>query len=302
MDSPLTKHEQDGKPSFLDVTPERLSKLTASQLADDMERALDFMSDETYDDAVIDAYLEALDRVAPMPEYPDAATTYAEFRDKIRSISEELAPAKSPAVPSRGIRRGRQLLRTVLVAAVLVACLFSGMVVAQASGLDVFGAIARWTADAFSFGDVSTLAASDIEEQLFYTEPDKTVPEEYKELQTELKHRGFPLYFPEIPEGFELVDNFLYVSEQDGGLNYSNCYLRESDMIGLAVNQNIETPEKIYEKDDSPVEEYLYNGVMHYLFTNLDNQVAVWIVGYLEYSISTTLSKDELKELVQSVY
>ena len=72
MDSPLTKHEQDGKPSFLDVTPERLSKLTASQLADDMERALDFMSDETYDDAVIDAYLEALDRVAPMPEYPDA--------------------------------------------------------------------------------------------------------------------------------------------------------------------------------------------------------------------------------------
>lgn len=302
MDSPLTKHEQDGKPSFLDVTPERLSKLTASQLADDMERALDFMSDETYDDAVIDAYLEALDRVAPMPEYPDAATTYAEFRDKSRSISEELAPAKSPAVPSRGIRRGRQLLRTVLVAAVLVACLFSGMVVAQASGLDVFGAIARWTADAFSFGDVSTLAASDIEEQLFYTEPDKTVPEEYKELQTELKHRGFPLYFPEIPEGFELVDNFLYVSEQDGGLNYSNCYLRESDMIGLAVNQNIETPEKIYEKDDSPVEEYLYNGVMHYLFTNLDNQVAVWIVGDLEYSISTTLSKDELKELVQSVY
>ena len=302
MDSPLTKHEQDGKPSFLDVTPERLSKLTASQLADDMERALDFMSDETYDDAVIDAYLEALDRVAPMPEYPDAATTYTEFRDKIRSISEELTPAKSSAVPSHGIRRGRQLLRTVLVAAVLVACLFSGMVVAQASGLDVFGAIARWTADAFSFGDVSTLAASDIEEQLFYTEPDKTVPEEYKELQTELKHRGFPLYFPEIPEGFELVDNFLYVSEQDGGLNYSNCYLRESDMIGLAVNQNIETPEKIYEKDDSPVEEYLYNGVMHYLFTNLDNQVAVWIVGDLEYSISTTLSKDELKELVQSVY
>lgn len=302
MDSPLTKHEQDGKPSFLDVTPERLSKLTASQLADDMERALDFMSDETYDDAVIDAYLEALDRVAPMPEYPDAATTYAEFRDKIRSISEELTPAKSSAVPSHGIRRGRQLLRTVLVAAVLVACLFSGMVVAQASGLDVFGAIARWTADAFSFGDVSTLAASDIEEQLFYTEPDKTVPEEYKELQTELKHRGFPLYFPEIPEGFELVDNFLYVSEQDGGLNYSNCYLRESDMIGLAVNQNIETPEKIYEKDDRPVEEYLYNGVMHYLFTNLDNQVAVWIAGDLEYSISTTLSKDELKELVRSVY
>lgn len=222
MDSPLTKHEQDGKPSFLDVTPERLSKLTASQLADDMERALDFMSDETYDDAVIDAYLEALDRVAPMPEYPDAATTYAEFRDKIRSISEELAPAKSPAVPSCGIRRGRQLLRTVLVAAVLVACLFSGMVVAQASGLDVFGAIARWTADAFSFGDASTLATSGAEAQFHYTEPDKPVPEEYQELQAELKRRDLPFYFPEVPNSFRLNESSLYISEINGQLIYES--------------------------------------------------------------------------------
>lgn len=70
MDSPLTKHEQDGKPSFLDVTPERLSKLTASQLADDMERALDFMSDETYDDAVIDAYLGGTGPCGPYAGIP----------------------------------------------------------------------------------------------------------------------------------------------------------------------------------------------------------------------------------------
>lgn len=302
MDSPLTKHEQDGKPSFLDVTPERLSKLTASQLADDMERALDFMSDETYDDAVIDAYLEALDRVAPMPEYPDAATTYAEFRDKIRSISEELAPAKSPAVLSCGIRRGRQLLRTVLVAAVLVACLFSGMVVVQASGVDVFGAIARWTADAFSFGDVSTLATSDTEEQLHYTEPAKTVPEEYRELQTELKQRNLPFYFPEIPVEFELSNSALYVSTTDGSLVYGNTYLHDSDVIGFDIIQNTGEPLSVYEKDENLVEEYQYNGITHYLFSNLDNQVAVWSAGDLEYSISTTLSKDMLKELLQSVY
>lgn len=137
MDSPLTKHEQDGKPSFLDVTPERLSKLTASQLADDMERALDFMSDETYDDAVIVHIWRHWTVWSLCRNTRMRRTTYTEFRDKIRSISEELTPAKSSAVPSHGIRRGRQLLRTVLVAAVLVACLFSGMVVAQASGLDV---------------------------------------------------------------------------------------------------------------------------------------------------------------------
>lgn len=228
MDSPLTKHEQDGKPSFLDVTPERLSKLTASQLADDMERALDFMSDETYDDAVIDAYLEALDRVVPMPEYPDAATTYTEFRDKIRSISEELTPAKSSAVPSHGIRRGRQLLRTVLVAAVLVACLFSGMVVAQASGLDVFGAIARWTADALSFGDASTLATSGAEAQFHYTEPDKPVPEEYQELQAELKRRDLPFYFPEVPNSFRLNESSLYISEINGQLIYESFYAKKT--------------------------------------------------------------------------
>ena len=75
---------------------------------------------------------------------------------------------------------GSGAIALVLVAAVLVACLFSGMVVAQASGLDVFGAIARWTADAFSFGDASTLATSGAEAQFHYTEPDKPVPEEYQ--------------------------------------------------------------------------------------------------------------------------
>lgn len=302
MDSPLTKHEQDGKPSFLDVTPERLSKLTASQLADDMERALDFMSDETYDDAVIDAYLEALDRVAPMPEYPDAATTYAEFRDKIRSISEELAPAKSPAVPSCGIRRGRQLLRTVLVAAVLVACLFSGMVVAQASGLDVFGAIARWTADAFSFGDASTLATSGAEAQFHYTEPDKPVPEEYQELQAELKRRDLPFYFPEVPNSFRLNESSLYISEINGQLIYESFYAKNSDLFDFCVIQNMGEPRAIYEKDDTPVDEYQYHGVTHYLFSNLERKVAVWSVENLEYSISTTLPMDDLKRLVQSLY
>lgn len=302
MDSPLTKQEQNGKPTFLDVTPERLSKLTASQLAEDMEQALDYMSDETYDDGVINAYLDALDRVAPMPEYPDAETSFVEFRDNLRSISEKLGPAKSPAASSRGIRRGRQLLRTVLVAAVLVACLFSGMVVAQASGLDVFGAIARWTADAFSFGDVSALGTSDTEEQLHYTEAAKTVPEEYEELQTELRQRDLPLYFPEIPDGFELTDNVLYVSSRDGKLSYTNCYMRGSDMICLDITQNVRDPQKIYEKDDNPVEEYICNGIAHYLFTNLENQMAVWSAGELEYNISTSLSRDQLKELIQSIY
>ena len=117
-----------------------------------------------------------------------------------------------------------------------------------------------------------------------------------------MKQRNLPFYFPEIPVEFELSNSALYVSTTDGSLVYGNTYLHDSDVIGFDIIQNTGEPLSVYEKDEDLVEEYQYNGITHYLFSNLDNQVAVWSAGDLEYSISTTLSKDMLKELLQSVY
>lgn len=41
-----------------------------------------------------------------------------------------------------------------MVAAIEITCMFATMMTAQATGVDVFGAMARWTQDVFSFGRI----------------------------------------------------------------------------------------------------------------------------------------------------
>lgn len=67
MDSPLKHHfDPAERPDCLDVSPERLNPMTAAQLERELEAALEAMTEAEYDPAVIDAYLDALDRKAPM--------------------------------------------------------------------------------------------------------------------------------------------------------------------------------------------------------------------------------------------
>ena len=71
MDSPLKHHfDPAERPDCLDVSPERLNPMTAAQLERELEAALEAMTEAEYDPAVIDAYLDALDRKAPMPDHP----------------------------------------------------------------------------------------------------------------------------------------------------------------------------------------------------------------------------------------
>lgn len=65
MDSPLKHHfDPAERPDCLDVSPERLNPMTAAQLERELEAALEAMTEAEYDPAVIDAYLDALDRKA----------------------------------------------------------------------------------------------------------------------------------------------------------------------------------------------------------------------------------------------
>lgn len=96
MDSPLKHHfESAERPDCLDVSPERLNPMTAAQLERELEAALEAMTEEEYDPAVIDAYLDALDRKAPTPDHPDAGTAYAGFQARVRRAAGP--PDRSPA-------------------------------------------------------------------------------------------------------------------------------------------------------------------------------------------------------------
>ena len=61
--------EYDGRIRRLHPVPNRseLERLSPEELAQAMEQALDQMNEDTYDQAVMDAYLDAMEAKTPMP-------------------------------------------------------------------------------------------------------------------------------------------------------------------------------------------------------------------------------------------
>lgn len=306
MDSPLKHHfEPAERPDCLDVSPERLNAMTAAQLERELEAALEAMTEEEYDPAVIDAYLDALDQKAPIPDHPDAGTAYTGFQARVQRAAGQVS---GRTVSRRSRVRLRTLLRVATAAALLTTFLFSTMVAAQASGVDVFGAIARWTDSVFSFGalpgedapgSVQTAAPA-----VQSSETDRRdVPEEYHEIYTKLKGVGcssfmFPAY---IPDGFQVTETKLHSNVNDEKIKFVMLYEDGTDYLIFQVSHGGDSSFSIYEKDSQSVEIYSQNDIDYYIFKNLDSLVSVWSKNTTEYSLSTTLSLPVLKEIIDSV-
>lgn len=300
MDSPLNNvSEQANWPTCLDISPKRIDAMSPSELADAMEQAIDVMTEETYDPAVIDAYLDALERKSPIPDHPGVHAAYADFQKKLQPLASVGIQAKRQP-HTKSSFRFRRVLRVGLVAAITVACLFGSMAIVQASGLDVFGAMARWTESVFSFG---TLPGGDVSNNPSDSHNGTAdIPEEYKELQAVLEERGLPLYFPKVPAEFEVQEPLFYIDPETGNVEFYLAYMQGTSCISFNIIQNRTTFATIYEKDDSTVEPYEYNGITHYIFSDLENLKAVWTIGNVEYCIFTNSAFIDIKALIQSLY
>lgn len=293
MNDPMDKHPEKMKSQmFLDVSPEKLEAMSSSELSEAMEAALDAMTEETYDPAVIDAYLDALDRKAPMPTHPNAESSYQDFQDKLQEYVE------GASKPAKQTRKFRRIARTGIVAALLAVLLASA---AQAAGIDVVGTIARWTESVFSFG----AAQSGSDSSHYPSKSDQVpadVPEEYQELVTELQNRGIEEYtIPSyIPDGFHVEASELYRSETNR-MEFMVLYANQDETIIFSVLEN-NGHTGLYEKDGNDVYIYSMNKNDHYFFTNLEENVVVWIVDSLEYSVWSGLPVSELERMIDSMY
>ena len=308
MDSPLNHHtEPTDQQIHFDLSPERLDTMSPAELADEMERALDAMTEETYDPAVIDAYLEALDRKVPVPEHPDSQAAYHRLQQTLQPLVATESQ-KAGASTGHGRSRIRERARIALVAAILVAGLFGGMIVAQASGLDVFGAIARWTDSAFSFGKIpsdqpkqnTSGATLEINQPALNGE----IWEAYQQFQEELYSSGIdnillPAY---LPEGFQVESVDFYVSKKSDRTSLLIVYTNGLDYINFSITRSDTEPVTIYEKDNQAVELYDYAGNIHYIFSNNGDYNVAWYADRLEYSLSTTFGANTLKDIIDYMY
>ena len=114
-----------------------------------------------------------------------------------------------------------------------------------------------------------------------------------------------PLLPSWIPSDYSLLE-FQVNVHSDRTTIYE--YYQSSDQIrGFSIQINLydhlpENESSWYQKDSSPVDEFIVGGVSHYIMSNLGDYTAVWTVENYECSISGNISVDTLKKMIESIY
>lgn len=274
--------EYDGRIRRLHPVSNRdeLERLSPEELAQAMEQTLDQMTEDTYDQAVIDAYLDALDAKTPMPEAPDVEESYGQFQAMLAQALPEEAPSKPK-------RRG-SVLRMTLRVALAAAFVFSCLMMAQASGIDLWGTVARWTDDGFRFQLV-----------------EDNTPQWYDDYWTDLEVVGIeedqlPTWLPQ-----DYAVDAIQVSKKLDR-NEVQVLLTSQDQPEIRCSMSIfSDPETmsalVFSKDNRPVEEFQVNGKTVYLLHNEDTVMAVCQHQNVIYCLSGNIGRETASQFYASI-
>lgn len=284
-----------------------LSRLSTQKLLELLAAApapAETPEDKAYIDAIVEVVLEREER-HPTGLLPDPEQAWEEFQQYYNTPEGEdlsLYPAENPGTapsepapsqteyrPQR--RPKRHFFRRVVIVAAVVVCI----ALPPALGFEnVFQMISSWSDDIFLMEDnVNTFKNE-------YTLPEN---DRYGKLQEaldeyEISANVVPNW---MPEGFILDDIIVNVLQEPERIEIRAYYLNGERMISLFYNQYRESLTS-NEKNDSSVEIYTVGGVKHYLFENMESEVAVWSLADLECAISGDISKKEMKKIIESIY
>ena len=177
---------------------------------------------------------------------------------------------------------------------VAIACLILVVFSVTAMANGVFSKMAKWTDDIFHFDNSDTVETS----SNYDVNKDNINLKEI--FQTEQK---LPKVIPTwLPDDMVEIDRKLYETK------YVKEYvlIYEDIKTDTSIQFNIEysllsSSAGVYDKDDSPIMIYQKNGVDYYFMQNLDLQTVVWQNGPLECQIAGTISRDDLKKMIDSI-
>ena len=263
-----------------------LSSLTTEQLRKLLQAQLE---EAEPDVELIQKVSALLEQREPVPFDPDSA--FHAFKEDpdlepIYSVpQEEAPPVKRPRV--------LRLARVGTVAAVIALVLLLGTAVSYAMGFDLLGAVVRWSADTFGFSDKSTLEQAG---RMDTEDP-------YYSLRQPLREAGFSQYVVPrfLPEGYVCVE-----ANQDDtfeGVSISGIYSNGKNYIILHyLLFSGQDPEKKCPIDNLEPEIYSVGGIEHYIMTNEAEYTAIWSNGNVLCQISGVIDKEELLDMLDSIY
>lgn len=266
----------------------------------------DFNQEEDYDQELIDYVLEILVQRAKKEDphsIPDVQTSWNKLRQRLDgevNLGSLPVPISSSG-KTTGAPRKKRFLRYVAVVAACIAMILGTMITVQAMGVDVFGALAKWTDSTFRFAlfvDGDSGRGNCSNSAVF----------EHSDL---LAKAGIPqgLFPTEIPSGYELeevdeitIKNGISINGITGIFtSYSNP---EGGCFHITVMKHL-SPKSInqflYIKDPGTPTLYISNDIQYYVFTNKDLWNAVGTSSGFTVQVNGIPSEQGLKTILNSI-
>lgn len=274
--------------------------------------------DEAYVDALEKAIIEK-ENENPTGFFPDVDQQWEQFVTHYLPEIEEAAlepertehavsaqiNQQSLTVPPKRVARFKRVWRTALIAAVAIACMFAAMVTAQAAGVDVFRAMARWTEDVFSFGQVvPDSQVSDDPARETAGQEAEAPGTKFASLQeafdaygmTELHEPGW------LPEGYVLVELNVTCLDDPFQQIFEATYTVGDGYVGIGIMSYEGEPSTQVQKIDGPVESVEKNGMTFYHIENSVGCTIAWYSDQYEYYFSSNEGEDILWKVVGSMF
>ena len=280
------------------------------------------LSDKPEDEAYMDALEEAIiekENENPTGFFPDVDQQWEQFvthylpDQKDTALEPERTEhavsaqtnQQSHTVPPKRVVRFKRVWRTALVAAIAIACMFAVMVTAQAAGVDVFGAMARWTQDVFSFGRIAPDSqVSDDPGQETADQGSESSSTEFASLQEAFDAYGMTeVHEPSwLPEGYALSRIDVLAVDDPFQQTFAASYTDGEGYVSISIMSYRGKPITPVQKTDSQVETVEKNRITFYLIQNAENYTIAWYTDQYEYYLSSKDGEDILWKVAESMF
>ncbi len=307
--SELHGHSVASLPSEESDQNQKHLEQTEEELLDQLVTWLEEVDEEHCSQAQLNALLTGLEAVNPSGDWFDVDEAFKDFQYRFGDLFETdvdraalQTSIREQGKQGRG-QKGNSKFSTwkkvVAVIALLIALSFPSMLVAEAFGFHIFGAIGRWSEETFQYiGNRKDIVPEG-------APPAPVEDTAFNSLEEALVVGGLPAEMAPtgILEGFHFDSAKVFTPprrvvvfvnyENEDGLSYFLTIHQFDDPSGISSYR--------FEKDDTPVELYTSGDKTFYIMKNYENYTAVWSDGkaYM-ITIGASMPKDLLIQVIDS--